>query len=228
MQDQDPKRLAYIRHDVDLHLSLISKMANLEKSLGIRATYFVPLTLHFNPLYPPNHHILKQLYKLGHEVGLHYDLETYPEDFIQAREHLNWEVGILQNLTGQVVRSICMHQPHKGKSDLFCELDTYVHPSDPRYQKDLLYVSDSCRAWRDENLLRCFGPEAPRRLLLTIHPELWLDGSVVDRMEYLDDVLMVHGVRQHSEYFKQNVRQVWLTHPAPMMHNEREYRRTST
>ena len=228
MRDQAPGRFAYIRHDVDLHLSLVSTMANLEKSRDIRTTYFVPLTLHFNPLYPPNQDVLKQLYNFGHEVGLHYDLETYPNDFAQAREHLDWEVGILQKLTGQPVHSICMHQPYKGQSDLFCEIDAYVHPSDPRYQQDLLYVSDSCRAWRDENLLRCFSPSAPCRLLLTIHPELWLDGRVVDRMEYLHDVLMVHGVRQHSEYFGQNVRQVWSTHPAPMMHDEREYRRTST
>jgi hypothetical protein len=115
-----------------------------------------------------------------------------------------------------------MHLPHKGQPDPFQQLDEYTHPHDPRYQEGLLYVSDSCRAWRDESLLTCFGSSPPRRLLLTSHPELWLDGTIADRMMYLDRVLIENASRQCIDYFNQDVRHVWVNHPGPRLHDERE------
>ena len=215
-------KVVYLRHDVDIHTSLILEMARIEKAHGIQATYYIPLTLHFNLFYPPNQHVLKELLSLGHEVGLHYDLQTYPSDPVEERGHLEWEVSVLYRLIGQPIRTIVMHQPHTGQSDPFRTLDEYIHPHDPRYQDDLLYASDSCRAWRDENLLQCFGSNPPRRLMLNTHPELWLDGNIEDRMTYLDKILRENGIRQHREYFDQTIRQVWLTHPSPRLHDKRE------
>ena len=219
--------VVFLRHDVDLHIQGIEQMAKVEASHGVTATYYIPLTLHFNPLYPDNQRILRQIRDVGHEIGLHYDMETYPTDPKQARKHLDWEVNILSEVVGQPIRTISMHQPHMGQPDPFQETDDYVHPHDPRYQEGLLYISDSCRAWRDESLLTCFGPNPPRRLLLLTHPEIWLNGSVSDRMQYLDQVLMENSVRQHRDYFDHIVRQVWMAHLAPRLHEERESRKTS-
>jgi peptidoglycan/xylan/chitin deacetylase (PgdA/CDA1 family) len=219
-------KIVYMRHDIDLHIPGVEQMASLEARHGVQATFYVPLTLHFNPLYPENQHILRQICDLGHEIGLHYDMETFPVDPVESRRYLTWEADILGKIVGRPVRTICMHQPRKGEPDPFCEVDEYVHPHDPRYQKNLVYISDSCRAWRDESLLFCFDTEAPRRLLLNTHPESWLDGRIADRIEYLDQVLMVNGVRQHREYFDQIVRRIWLTHPAPRLHDERQRRKT--
>jgi hypothetical protein len=220
--------LAFLRHDVDSHILGVEQMAIVEAAHRIQATYYILLTSHFNPLYPDNQCILRQIRDLGYEIGLHYDMETYPTDPGHARQHLDWEVNILSEVVGEPIRTICMHQPHKGQADPFQEITDYVNPNNPRYREGLLYISDSCRAWRDESLLTCFGPNPPRRLLLTIHPELWLDGTVSDRMQYLDQVLMENGVRQHWDYFDRKVRHIWLTHPAPKLHDEREHRKAST
>lgn len=229
IKEADPSaKVAYIRHDIDLHICGIEQMATEEAARGVHATYYIPLTLHFNPLYPENQRTLRYIVDLGHEIGLHYDLETYPIDPDEARRHLDWEVSILSEIVGQPVRTICMHQPHQDKPDPFQTIDDYIHPHNPCYQEGLLYVSDSCRAWRDRSLLTCFGPNPPRRLLLNIHPELWLDGTVGDRMQYLDQVLMENGVRQHRDYFDRKVREVWMTHLAPRLHDEREQRKIST
>lgn len=216
----------YLRHDIDLHIAAVVPMAELEASQGLAATYYVPLTLHFNPLYPENRSVIRRLRELGHDIGLHYDLETYPTDPEEARRHLDWEIGILEAISGGPVRTLCMHQPFKGQSDPFRQLDEYVNPHDPRSQGGLLYVSDSCRAWRDEGLLRCFAPDRPHRVLINTHPELWLDGSVADRLAYLASVLTTAGTLQHREYFENSVRSVWLTHPGPKLHDEREAHRT--
>ncbi len=216
-----PGKIAYLRHDVDLDITLIREMALVEQHLGVCATYFIPLTLSFNALYTPNRRILRQLCDMGHQIGLHYDMETYPTDPQKAREHLDWEAQILGKIIEQTICAICMHTPYKGQADPFRQLDDYAHPHDPRYQEDLLYVSDSCRAWRDESLLTCFGPNPPRRLLLNLHPEFWLDASVVDRIQYLDVVLLSNTLQQRREYLEK-VRKVWLSHPAAKLHDERQ------
>jgi hypothetical protein len=130
----------------------------------------VLLTQQYNILQPENQYILRKIIKLGHEIGLHYDLETYPIGSTESRARLNWESEFLGKVVGAPVQTIVMHQPHKGTADPFHMINEYVNPHDPRYQNELLYVSDSCRAWRDETLLSCFGPNPPRRLLLLTHP----------------------------------------------------------
>jgi len=214
-------RVVYLRHDVDLHIDLVSAMALVEKDLNVSATYFVPLARHFNLLYPANQQIMRRLIDMGHEIGLHYDMEAYPLDPADARRHLDWEVGVLSKAVGSPIHTICLHNPYKGQPDPFRQIDEYVNPHDPRCQEELLYVSDSCRAWRDENLLTCFGPNPPRRLLLNTHPELWLDGTVRDRIEYLNGVLTDNILREYRDVLE-NTRNGWLNHPAAKLHDERQ------
>ena len=214
--------IVYIRHDIDLHILGIDKIAEIENFNGVSSTFYVLLTQHYNILQPENQHILRKIIKLGHEIGLHYDLETYPIRSIESKERLNWESEFLEKIIGARVRTISMHQPHREKADPFLTINEYVNPHDPRYQKDLLYVSDSCRAWRDETLLTCFGPNPPRRLLLSTHPELWLDGTIEDRIAYLDKIVVKNGTQQYLNFFDKIVRKIWLTHPATKLHDKRE------
>jgi len=222
MEKTAPGRFAYIRHDIDFHLFNVDKMAKLEASLGIAATYYVLLTQYYNPMNRDNKSILRTIRDLGHELGLHYDLENYPDEPMEARAHLDWEANILSKIADAPIRTIATHLPYRKQPDPFITIDDYVHPHDPRYQEGLVYVSDSCRAWRDESLLNCFGHNPPNSLLLTIHPELWLDGSINDRITYLDRVLIKNAQHQYRGFFDNLVRQVWLTHPATVLHEKRE------
>jgi len=205
--------MVFVRHDVALHLRGVEQMARLEAEHDVRATYYVPLTLHFNLLYPENREILCEICACGHEIGLHYDAATYPSDPAAAQKHLEWEVVLLSALCGAAVRTVCMHNPSIGGADPFSESSSYVNPGSSLFQKDCLYVSDSCRAWRDDSLLRCFGDSPPRRVLLNAHPELWLRGDVREPLEYVDKVLRVAGIQQNVEYFDA-IRSMWVEHAA--------------
>lgn len=222
MRDAGAGPVAYLRHDIDIHVPGVERVARVEAERGHRATFYVLLTQHYNPFYPPNAAVLREIVALGHEVGLHYDLTTYPEDPEAARARLDEEVERLAGLVGQPVTTVSMHQPWGGRPDPFRQLAGYVHPHDPRLAAGLLYVSDSCRAWRDESLLRCFGPDRPRRLLLLTHPEVWLDGAVGDRTGYLETVLLPNAARQATEFVDVTVRDVWATHPGPPLHDARQ------
>jgi len=215
-------RVAFLRHDIDLHIPGVEKIAAVEARHGVSATYYVPLTLHFNPCYPENRMVLRRLVSDGHRIGLHYDLQTYPTDQSEAWEQLDREAQALSALVSADVRSICMHFPWEGREDLFVDTNRYVHPHNPRYALDMVYVSDSCRAWRDETLLGCFTDEAPRRLLLNTHPELWLGEAGTARDEFAYGTLLENTVRQHHSYVVDHMLPAWDAHPAPKLHDQRE------
>jgi hypothetical protein len=215
-------RTVFLRHDIDLHLDGIEQMAELEAKRGIAASYYIPLTLHFNPAYAPNAAIVKALVGMGHEVGLHYDLSVFDASTTHPNQWLRAHVQMLEIISGIPVKTICLHQPHQNANDPFVSSDDYVNPSDPRLHKGLTYVSDSCRAWRDEALLAFLRPDAKGRLLLTTHPEVWLAAEDMSRFEFLSAVLKPNALRQHERYFDDAVRHVWTTHVAPRMHDERE------
>jgi hypothetical protein len=205
----------YLRHDVDVHITGIDRIGRIEADLGAVATYYVPLTLPFNPFFPENAAILRELVAMGHRLGLHYDLATYPDGETAARERLDREAVALGEITGVMPRTVCMHNPSLNGDDRFRDVDAYVNPHDPRYADGLLYVSDSCRAWRDEELLRCLGQNPPPRLLLNTHPELWL-GTVDDgRESFLEGTLLENALEQPRTYVLETVRSAWRGHSGP-------------
>jgi hypothetical protein len=208
-------KAAYFRHDIDLFLDGVLPMAEAEHQLRIRSTYFVPLTLPFNVMYAENMKIIRQLLAWEHEIGLHYDLSQYPTDEPACSQRLRWEAELLASITQQKVRVIAQHNPFRGLPDPFLQCDEFLNPRDPRLADGLLYVSDSCRAWRDDNLLRCFSQaEAPSKLLLLTHPGLWLDGSVLTQTEYLRNVLAQRAAEQVRRYIAEDCVAVAKIHPA--------------
>ena len=210
MSDLSLSRVLFLRHDIDFHLYGVNTIAEAEKDLGCYATYYVLLTGYYNALCPENTQILRALVDIGHEIGLHYDLECYPRDVEQSLTRLRRDTNILSDVIGQPVRTISTHEPFRFP-DPFLTLDGYLHPQDPRLQEGLTFVSDSCRMWRDETLLRCFGSDPPNRVLLTTHPELWLDGSVNDRPDYLMKVVLSNATHQLRDYLEKRG-PIWERH----------------
>lgn len=221
MRKVEACRTAYLRHDIDLHLLHVDQIAAVEAALGLSATYYVALTQLYNVHSPGNAAILRRLLEMGHELGFHYDLTCYPRDQRLACEQLAFDVATLERLAGAQVRSICMHQPHTGDLDIFLTCDKWVNPHDPRYQEGLMYVSDSCRGWRDESLLECLSSDGPSRVLLNTHPELWLDGTIVNRERYLDEVVLRNSVTPTLNYLNDTVRSLWRVHRGARAHDAR-------
>jgi len=206
------QRTVLLRHDVDLDPPSTLAMAECEAAHGVVSTYYLPLTVHFNTLDRVNSAAIRELVALGHDIGLHYDVRTYPDEPEARRAHLDWEIGILEGLVGAPVRTISMHQPTIGPQDPFRSGSGFVHPHDPALQEGLLYVSDSARAWRDDALLRCFGEDAPQRLLLLVHPESWLDPSIADPIDYVEQVLLPLRMDRARAAYEDEVR-AWREHP---------------
>ena len=175
-----------LRHDVDLDLSCAVALAEIENELGISACYMV---LSDSPFYflddisSKNH--LNTLLELGHEIGLHFDLNGFISqsilsgvDFDSEELSLNplfdrilHDIKLLEEVTSAPIESISFHRP----SPESLNGPFRIHGIINAYSAELLdyYLSDSKGRWREGEPLKSL--ESPKKplLQLLIHPIWW-------------------------------------------------------
>ena len=161
-----------IRHDVDASIDHALKMAKIEEGLGIKSTYFMLFSnMFYNLLEKNTNQKLLNLVELGHEIGLHYDLEVYGTYNLPNVDYIEYEIKLLSLLTKKDINIISVHNPSiNNKEDPYLESSKYINT----YNKDMysLYVTDSCRSWYLDDLEKLINFESDR-VQLVIHPLLW-------------------------------------------------------
>lgn len=161
-----------LRHDVDASLEAALEMAKIENSLDTRSTYFV-LFSHklYNLLEKDNLATLKEISKLSHEIGLHYNVEVYESYGQDLKKTLKNEIKLLERLLNMRVFSIARHNVSITEGeDPFRDIKGYINAYDPELCRN--YVSDSCRAWYLEDLSQLLNSNY-KKVQLLIHPILW-------------------------------------------------------
>jgi hypothetical protein len=169
-----------LRHDVDYSPAAALRLAALEAERGIAATYFLLAgTRYYNLLAPEHAHVARTLVAAGHEVGLHYDVNSFapfPRD--EWPRLLRAQATLLAELAGAPVVSIAMHQPALNGEDPFRgDSLGFVNAYDDRFTRDATYISDSCRAWRNASWSMLTSGALPPRLHLCLHPLNWADAD---------------------------------------------------
>lgn len=169
----------FLRHDIDHSLRLALDLARVEARKGVRATYFVQL---HSPLYSlacaSGVELVRELQRLGHEVGLHYDTAYYATLGAAPREGLEGDLATLSMITRAPVRSISRHVPidTPALADV-TDLGLYEAYSD-RFFKEIKYVADSTMSWREGCV--CGLLREGRELQICIHPLWWvLEGETL-------------------------------------------------
>jgi hypothetical protein len=169
-----------LRHDVDVSLLSALKMAEIEHGIGVRSTYFVLFSSkHYNSFEGKNASAIRQILALGHEIGLHYDVDQYASYDTDAVHALRSEVEALQSISGKPVRSISCHAPRDPNSIL--NVRGYVNADDPHLRD--IYVHDSKGLWTVKSLAVMLN-NPPQKVQLLVHPCHW--GSSVKGKTNLD------------------------------------------
>jgi len=164
-----------LRHDVDASLESALKMAKIEKDLNIKATYYVLFSHNFyNLLEKDSMKNVRKIYKLNHEIGLHYDIGTYAfydQDFFNTLDN---QIKLLEKIINSKVASISSHNLSIIDRPDPLITSKYINA----YNQNLyeLYVSDSCRAWCIKDLTRLLSLK-DNKIQLLIHPFLWTEDS---------------------------------------------------
>ena len=197
-----------LRHDVDYSLEAALEMARLEQSLGINSTYFVLASCEVYDLFEEkNAYCLKEISKIGHEIGLHFEPRRYRSYDRSVYETFQIEVQRLESLSGKKVFSIARH--NEWDRDPFASIKGYINANHPFWRGDL-FVHDSCRAWATVEGLFMLLNNPPRTAQLLVHPDNWLKDKI-DR-ETLIERLFEH-LKRKNPALKRRMKRIWLNDP---------------
>jgi hypothetical protein len=211
------RKTCFLRHDVDAHLYGIDKIAEIESDLGISSTYYILITSSYNVHLKENAEQLNRLIALGHKLGLHYDLTVYPVNDEKATlDRLQFEIGVVESLTNCKINTIVMHQPHVGTHDVFKYSNVFCNPHNEQIFTNVKYISDSCRAWRDREILNCINGVDDNNLHLNLHPEVWL-GTENDRHDFVEGTLRTN-MDFYSDSFRKEIDAIYANFEKNVLH----------
>ena len=142
-----------LRHDIDTSIEKAYKFAKLEESIGVKSTYFVLLTSNlYNPFTQKNLDFLKGILAAGHDIGLHFDEMAYPE-IVGKSEKVIYQIQkeskqLSENLE-IAVKTVSFHRPSKEILNENIEIPGLINSYGKVFFRELKYVSDSRRCWRE-------------------------------------------------------------------------------
>lgn len=213
---------AIVRHDLDVCPHRGLRMAQLEHSLGLQSTYMMLLD---SPFYDvdsaASRAAIQEIGNLGHEVGLHFDIDSYPPGQVWDAATLDKCVAEsadrLSQVSGLPVRSFSFHRPIPE----FLRGETYIGGLVNSYATDLMdwYISDSKGNWREgEPLPQLLPPKGPL-LQILIHPIWWGPEPLApeDRLEIFRNELC--AITPGADYAKvgQLIYDVLVVRPRPAL-----------
>lgn len=195
-----------LRHDVDAKPWNSLKTAQIEHSLGAKATYYFRVGKESNV---PE--VIRGISKLGHEIGYHYeDMSLCGGDVDKAWSHFQTWLAYFRQY--YAVETICMHGAPTSKwdgKDLWKKYDykslgIIGEPYMDTDFSDVFYLTDTGRCWdgfkvsvrdkipqyQDEwtkagltwhttpQLIRAIEVnQLPNHVMITTHPQRWTNNS---------------------------------------------------
>ena len=142
-------KFVILRHDVDKKSFNSLKTAQIEYSLGARASYYFRIGKESN-----NPEVIRAIVKLGHEIGYHYeDMSLCGGDVDKAYAHFQTWLNYFRRY--YAVETICMHGAPTSKydgKDLWKKYDYKALGiiGEPYFDtdfSDVFYLTDTGRCW---------------------------------------------------------------------------------
>ncbi len=197
-----PEKYVILRHDVDARPQNSLKTAQIEHSIGAKATYYFRVGKESN-----QPEIIRAIVRLGHEIGYHYeDLALCKGKIDAAYDHFQTWLEYFRYY--YAVETICMHGAPTSRYDGrklwekydYKALEIVGEPYLDTDFSDVFYLTDTGRCWdgykvsvRDkipeyqdvwakqgltfhttEQLLEALeNNRLPQHIMLTTHPQRW-------------------------------------------------------
>lgn len=213
LSDPPGGRTVVLRHDIDRKPQNARRMAELEHTLGIAATYYFRHPATFVP------EVIREIYALGHEVGYHYEV------LAKAKGDCENAIGLFTRELAEFreicdVRTVCMHGSPLSRYDNrdlwnvydFREFGIVGEAYLSMAGNELRYLTDTGRNWggkhslRDampgaepvpvettDDLDRWIGSAGAEELYMTVHPERWAMSEGEWVASYIKDLAMNAG-----------------------------------
>ena len=199
-------KFVILRHDVDARPENSLRTAQIEHSVGAKATYYFRVGSESN-----NPEVIRAIVRLGHEIGYHYeDMALCGGDVERAYRHFCTWLEYFRRY--YAVETVCMHGAPTNRYDGrdlwrkydYKQLGLVGEPYLDTDFSDVLYLTDTGRCWdgyrvsvrdkipqfQDEwtrrgwtfhttpQLLQALDADLlPPHMMLTTHPQRWTDNS---------------------------------------------------
>ena len=193
-----------LRHDVDYHIDYALRIAQLEKNLKIKSTYFFLLRSDFyNLISHDNVGKIRVIKKLGHEISIHFDTKIYNR---KIKENFFKEKSYFENVFNTKVKVISFHRPQK-KYLYAPNFFGTSHAYQKKYMLDIKYFSDSKNNFLYGNPLSSTEFERNKSMQILIHPIWWVSnfkkkskGKFLDLLKHKRESL-IKNLELNSEIF---------------------------
>jgi len=170
-----PQKVGILRHDIDICLRAALEVAKIEADVGVKATYFLRMNgTFYNPLSTRGADIVRQIVDLGHQIGLHFDLEYYRVLGLDDREGIVRELDVMSRMYGVDVRTFSQHRPFDfGQSNIKDDPELAKgYAYNDLFFKQMKYISDSGQSWREGDVHQHLD-DPLRHLHVLVHPIWW-------------------------------------------------------
>ncbi len=209
------QKTVVLRHDVDRRAINAVWMGEIEKSLGVRGSYYFRIVPESN-----REEVIRTIVSQGHEVGYHYeDMGMCKGDFEKA--FTAYQKNLEYFRTFYPVSTICMHGSPENKIDNRELWSKYNYKengiiAEPYFDVDydeVFYITDTGRAWNKKSVIVRDKVETkfdipinsidhmmklietdklPDKLIISTHPHRWFN----------------YGALWYQELVMQNVKNV--------------------
>lgn len=190
-KNKKEEKLIILRHDVDYSPKRALNIAKIEKSLNVKSTFFIRVHgEHYHPIERKSLDIFKEILKMGHEIGLHYEARTYAKKLgMSPKEIFLWEKAILEKIFNTKILSASEHRDLEGgKQPYHFFINKHaVEIEQETYEKQFqtFYLADSCNKWNKGCL--CENLEH-NHIQLLVHPDLWGEGALKELREKIKKI----------------------------------------
>ncbi len=161
-----------IRHDIEFFVSSAYELAKIEKSLGVKSTFFFLFNSNYNIFSEHNFKLINLIKKMGHDFGIHYDANFLNENKINFNKNLKLQISLFESFFKVKIKAISCHRP-KIKFSKYND-KKIINVYDKKFQKRVKYFSDSQQVFR-ENVQKLI--DSDKDLHLLVHDYTWSKGN---------------------------------------------------
>ncbi len=207
-----------LRHDVDYSLEKAVLLSEIEKSVfpeSVQATYFILVSTDFYNIHSrTSRNQMRQIIDNGGIIGLHFDETQYDiADEREMQKYVREEADILSAVVGTKTDVVSTHRSSQKFLSAEMEFPDMINSYSSTYFKNMKYLSDSRRHWR-ENVDEIIGNCLFRRLHILTHPFWYMQGREVSLKETLQNAILQASLNRYdnlNDNFKELERELKRT-----------------
>jgi hypothetical protein len=168
-----PERAIFLRHDIDFAMQWLPRMAAIEQSLGVGATYCVqPDSRNYSIDAADTGDVIRDVLERGHWLGLHFDATGIDSDD-EVVERVTREAEALSLHFQTDVEAVSFHMPGRRDVGHLVLPPPLINTYAPQFFEEIAYVSDSNQDWRGQDLVKLLRDGSHDHVQILIHPMWW-------------------------------------------------------